>query len=508
MAIQQHTVRSCILNVSAICALTAHAAADVYHVGPAQQYANFQALPDLVAGDLVLVDGGGAIYPGNIDFFDEGHGTAEQPIILRGVIINNQRPRIMGGVNCIRLDNDYYTLENFEISGGASRGIYTAGHGNVIRNCIVHDCPNHGILGGDGGSGDLLIEYTEVHHCGSGTQNHQIYVASDNDEHPAATFRMQFCYVHHANGGSNVKSRCGRNEIYYNWIEGAAFHELECIGADPAGQSTPPETVREDSDIVGNVLMKTSGSGLICRVGGDGTGASDGRYRFVNNTCILFDGTQAVFRYQDLMESMECHNNVFFQIAGGSVRIYSDILSEPLSSVAFSGTNNWIPTGSTFVPAQWTNTIEGAAPGIANGMRFDFTPTPDGALLDAGNIAPSGPIGFRFPNPLFPPEFLPPQQSLIAVGSAQSRWDDGTIDIGGFEFWSPCAGDIVSSATFQPPPDGQVDAADLAFLLGDWGANPGSPADIVNSATFQPPPDGLVDGADLAVLLGAWGRCD
>jgi hypothetical protein len=71
-----------------------------------------------------------------------------------------------------------------------------------------------------------------------------------------------------------------------------------------------------------------------------------------------------------------------------------------------------------------------------------------------------------------------------------------------------CVGDIVASATFQPPPDGVVDAADLAFLLGAWGVNPGSAADFVSSVTFAPPPDGVVDAADLAFLLGAWGDCD
>lgn len=75
---------------------------------------------------------------------------------------------------------------------------------------------------------------------------------------------------------------------------------------------------------------------------------------------------------------------------------------------------------------------------------------------------------------------------------------------------APCPADMVNSRTFQPPPDGVVDGADLAFLLGEWGvvSGGGSPADIVNSDTFQPPPDGVVDGADLAVLLGAWGDCD
>jgi hypothetical protein len=71
-----------------------------------------------------------------------------------------------------------------------------------------------------------------------------------------------------------------------------------------------------------------------------------------------------------------------------------------------------------------------------------------------------------------------------------------------------CLGDVVNSTTFQPPSDGVVDGADLAYLLGDWGANSCSPADFVTSATFQPPPDGMVDGADLAGLLGAWGACD
>ena len=75
------------------------------------------------------------------------------------------------------------------------------------------------------------------------------------------------------------------------------------------------------------------------------------------------------------------------------------------------------------------------------------------------------------------------------------------------EILPPCAGDVVSSATFQPPADGVTDAADLAFLLGAWGAQP-SCADFVASRTFAPPPDGVVDAADLAFLLGAWGDCE
>ncbi len=73
----------------------------------------------------------------------------------------------------------------------------------------------------------------------------------------------------------------------------------------------------------------------------------------------------------------------------------------------------------------------------------------------------------------------------------------------------PCFADIVNNVTFQPPPDGAVDGADLAYLLGDWGSKrkKASPADIVSNVTFQPPPDGVVDAADLAYMLGHWGPC-
>ena len=45
--------------------------------------------------------------------------------------------------------------------------------------------------------------------------------------------------------------------------------------------------------------------------------------------------------------------------------------------------------------------------------------------------------------------------------------------------------------------NGTVNGADLAILLGAWGACEGCPADL--------DANGQVNGADLAVLLGAWG---
>ena len=47
--------------------------------------------------------------------------------------------------------------------------------------------------------------------------------------------------------------------------------------------------------------------------------------------------------------------------------------------------------------------------------------------------------------------------------------------------------------------DGQVEAFDLAILLGAWGPCEGCSTDFNG--------DGVVEAFDLAILLGAWGPC-
>jgi probable HAF family extracellular repeat protein len=52
-----------------------------------------------------------------------------------------------------------------------------------------------------------------------------------------------------------------------------------------------------------------------------------------------------------------------------------------------------------------------------------------------------------------------------------------------------------------------VDELDVLAVLADWGpqgGKDGHPTDLVTNATFQPPGDARVDAADLAVVLGNW----
>ena len=380
-----------------------------YLVGPARTYTTLnQVAPLLQPGDTVLVDGD-QTYAGGISFTEPGSTTNR--IVIQGVRTNGNRPIISGGVDGVAFRTDYpydgpgadhYTFEGFEVTGATNRGIYHQAKDLIIRDVVVHDC-HHGILGADQGSGSCLLEYSEVYACGSGQSYHQIYMATDEVHNPGSIFRMQFCYLHDGAGGNNVKSRAERNEIFYNWIEGAYYHELELIGAD-GGDGGNPRLKREDSEVMGNVLWKkTKPSGdpdyfSVARIGGDGTGESHGRYRFVNNTVLC--GARPVFRMFDSLESVEMHNNVFYRIDGNGVQIMRTV--EALwttGSAVISGQNNWVQTGSTQILPTGTGR-EGS--GVTNLAAGNVRPL-SGSPLANGGTSPAPPV-FPFRRR----RFLPP----------------------------------------------------------------------------------------------------
>lgn len=423
--------------------LPLHAA--LFQVGPQRTYQTLQEVAVLLnPGDVVEVDGDHT-YPGDIVF--NRAGSALEKIHIRGIRVNGNRPVISGGSNGVAFTTPWpytgpegghhYVFEGFEVTNAQIRGIFHQAQDLTIRDCLVHDCPAHGILGADQGSGSLLLEYTEVTRCGSGDNRHQIYMATDEVNNPGSIFRMQNCFIHNAGGGNNVKSRAERNEIYYNWIEGAFYHELELIGPDSDADGGNPFLKREDSDVVGNVLIKRATIAnnnpdfSVIRIGGDGTGESNGRYRFVNNT--IMSGTGAVFRIFDTLESVEIHNNILFNPAG-IVRFKRTVEANWVSGQeTISGGNNWVKAGVEELPVQLINTVMGNDPGFTAANQNNLYPDADSPLINAGTLTTESAAGFEFPDPLPVPLKLPPQGAIESVGAALSRVITGNIDIGAFE---------------------------------------------------------------------------
>ncbi|AUX39367.1 hypothetical protein SOCE26_007560 [Sorangium cellulosum] len=442
-----------------------------YEVGPGKPYESLAAVaPRLAAGDVVEVDGD-TTYPGDLTF--KKSGTESAKITIRGVRVNGRRPLLSGGTNTVVFGGNHYILEGFEITGGARRCVFNRAHDITIRDVVVHDCPGHGILGADEGSGSLTLEYVEVYACGAGDTRHPVYIATDEQAHPGSVFRMQHCYVHDGNGGNNVKSRAERNEIYYNWIEGALYHEIELIGPDGQDEGL----AREDSDVVGNVFRKT-GKSFVARVGGDGTGQTFGRFRFVNNTFLLAPGSAAAIRMFDGIESVEMSNNVFYRAGGGGVDIYADRSASWVTGAALiSGVNNWVPAGSSAIPAGWTGTLRGADPGFADVASLDLRPSADSPLVDAGSKATASPAGHPFPGPLAAPRFTPAREAG-EPGTAQRRPAAGAIDIGAYELGGNSA--AVTSAMRAAVSDGDTDGSD-GDTDGSDGDTDGSDGDAAVS---------------------------
>lgn len=411
----------------------------VFQVGPGQAYTDLQALTAAVTlqpGDLVEVHPGS--YNGGVIL--RRSGSASQPIVIRGLRgPSGNRPVLSGGANSIEFRRaDHVTLEGFEITGGSSRCVFVNARDVVLRDLLVRDCPGQGILSSDLYSGNLTLEYSEIRNSGGGDSRHALYIQSDEVSNPGSVFRMRYNHVHNGVGGNLLKSRHERNEIHYNWFEGAWYHELELIGPDQYTQlpGWTPGLVREDSEVLGNVIVHSSprnAFAAVIRLGGDGTGESRGRYRLVNNTIIVSGSSSAttVLRLFEGLESVEAHNNVIWRSSAGELRIERTAEANwAAGQRRMAGSNNWINAGAAMVPAEWTGTLSGATPGFVNAGANDYRPGAGSPLLAAGNGNPVSPAAWPFPAPTLLPQSLPPIRVALLPGGHAPRLPQSPPTIG------------------------------------------------------------------------------
>ena len=431
------------------------ARAATYTVGPAGSGAQHAQLRDvfvqrdLAPGDVVLVRGGAA-YEGGVVVGEDDAGTAAQPVTIRWDGLGGTRPRLQGGTHTIKFQrSDHVVFEGFEVTGGSSTCVFYEADDVTVRNAGIHDCPGHGILGADQNSGSFTLEYSEVRDAGAGAYRHPLYIQSDEIAYPGAVFRMRYNRIHRGNGGNLLKDRHQRSEIYYNWFEGAAYQALELIGPDCETQQAgwSADLVREDADVVGNVIVHTGSWPNVIRAGGDLNGRSQGRVRLVNNT-ILVDRAAAgvnVVYVQLGLESLEMHNNVVYQAGGAAPALLRENTTADTPVCGPQGTqpwtggrkvngsHNWVQSAATLVPVEWGITLRGGDPGFTSVAQRLLRPLAASPLVDAANPQPAPPATFPFPSPLALPLFEP-RGTATAPGQAAARLVNGAgADIGAFE---------------------------------------------------------------------------
>ncbi len=435
--------------------LSAAVDARTFTVGPAgREYTQLSAVftgNNLAPGDIVEVDGNATYASAKMG--EDDAGAPGNPVIVRWKrAAGATRPVLQGGTHTFKFErSNHVVFEGFEVRGGTSTCVFSEAHDVTVRDAVIHGCPSHGILGADLNSGSFTLEYSEIYDAGAGTTRHSIYMQSDEIAYPGSLFRMRFNYIHNGNGGNLLKNRHERAEIHSNWFEGSVYQEIELIGPDCETQASgwTRATKREDAELLNNVIIHTSTTWPhAIRIGGDLNGASDGRVRMVGNT-IVFDrpGNATAVYVQLGAGSVEMHNNMIVQTGAAAPAILRENTTAdtpvcaPFVTTPWSGarnvfgSRNWVQSGATFVPPEWTGTVLGTDPGLRNLAARDLRPSSTSPLRNAGANRPASPAAFPMPWALPFTSFDPPLRVKLAVGDVVPRIPQGffTVDIGALE---------------------------------------------------------------------------
>jgi hypothetical protein len=422
----------CLIAGAAWAALAVPGArATVYDVGPGQPLAAIGDVPWhlLEPGDLVRIHWRAEPY--REKWVIGRSGTAEAPIVVRGVRGPNGERPVISGVNATTPDPldytgeersvikigtsnvpdetlpEYVVVEGLEVRGGHPDYQFTDDHGQtrsyainaaaifverarhlVIRDCEITDSANGLFVAAfDGDTRDILIQNNYIH--GNGNVGRAF-------EHNAYTAAIGIVYEGNRFGplragsvGNALKDRSAGLVVRYNWIEGGN-RQLDLTEGDDA-DAIPAHPSYRRTWVYGNVLIEPDGAGnsQIVHYGGDNEDETlyrKGVLHFFHNTVVsLRSGNTTLLRLSTADETADVRNNLLYVTAPG----------HRLAMLEGAGTlllaHNWIKTG-------WVDTHSGADvevvdaggnvtgldPGFADAGAQDYRLLPGSDGVDAG----------------------------------------------------------------------------------------------------------------------------
>ncbi len=377
-----------------------------YHVGPNQTYAELGEVPwiDLTAGDSVVIHWRSTPYASKV--YLRAQGTAEEPVVIRGVPNANGDLPVLTGENATTdpqfygwFDSlwtealalfyiqrgpydDYYTykpkhitFEYLEITGVKPENNFTDQFGNIrnwddfgtaiagwvcenltVRHCKIYDNAQ-GIFTNTNGdeegqiSRDLLIEYNEIWDNGNADESgrhHNIYSQS------AGTI-IQYNFlgsVRPGSVGATVKDRSSGTIIRYNWIESSA-RTLDLVESEDGWIILSQEPNYDDVYVYGNIftnyVWSDNFSSNMIHFGFDNSPdqAKRGTLYFYNNT-IYIEGDETDWWNTRVFDVTDDDDPTTTE---GTVKMYNNIIQKSgtthLQMMRDGGTleyhaNNWL----------------------------------------------------------------------------------------------------------------------------------------------------------------------
>ncbi|MCA9676217.1 MAG: right-handed parallel beta-helix repeat-containing protein, partial [Myxococcales bacterium] len=419
-----------LLVVLAVLAAPVTAAADTYEVGPglARQEVDEVPFESLGAGDVVEIHWRAQPYAAK--FVIGNGGTAQAPLIVRGVPgPGGELPVIDGDGATTRAALDYWNQVRSVVKiGGSSspadapsyvvvEGLdVRAGHpdhgftdsagaaqtyaGNAaaihvengdhitIRGCVLRDSANGLFV--SSGARDVVVAGNHIH--GNGVVG-DIYVHNSYTEADGIVFEHNwYGPLAPGAGGNNLKDRSAGLIVRYNWIEDGN-RQLDLVDSDAFATLPSYRTTL----VYGNVLVEGDGEGnrQIVHYGGDGGDEAVYRkgtlYFYANTVVSTRSDRTTLFRLSSSGETADVRGNIFFTTgAAGDTE-----LTAQDGDLVWG--DNWIRAGyvTSFAGATGTITdlggdVGGAEPGFVDAAAGDFHLRDDAAARDVGPTLAAG----------------------------------------------------------------------------------------------------------------------
>lgn len=448
-------------------------AAAVYDVGSGKPYATIGAVPwaKLEPGDRVNIHA--APEPYREKWAIGRSGTAEAPIVVRGIPGPDGKLPVIDGSGAAAVPGLVYSQHNrgivkigattvpdatsappshivveylefqgarninsFRDSNGEPQlyasnasGIFLQWGRNItIRGCVFHDNGNGLFVASSEKdiSSEVLLEGNYFYDNGNTGSifHHNVYSAARDIVYQYNRFGP----LRLGAGGNNLKDRSAGTVIRYNWIEGGN-RQLDLVDAEDSAQLRESPAYRA-TYVYGNVLIERSrdGNARMIHYGGDSGKPEQyrkGKLYFYNNTVISerLDRTILV-QLSTAMETADIRNNIF---VAGRRQVPFSLLDE-LGSAEIR--NNWFMPGWRVratdrigYAAGHDGNIVGDDPGFADAAQRDYRLRAGSVCLNRGAE---------------PPPDLPAQHRVRSQykphQSAEPRPANGPVDLGAFEY--------------------------------------------------------------------------